>query len=238
MDRLAEVPEDWERALAIVAHPDDLEYGAASAIARWTGQGKHVVYCLVTSGEAGIDALPPDRCAQLRQDDERRSAAAVGVDTVEFLAHPDGLVEASIVLRRDLAAVIRRYRPEVLIGINYRDQWPGAFNHPDHRVVGVAMIDAVRDAANRWLFAGAGGGPWRGVRFVAFAGSTHPTHAVDVTATLDAGVASLREHQTYLDSLADETPGKDPEPFLRSMAAAAGPSLGVPYAVTFELVGV
>ena len=230
------VPEDWSRGLAIVAHPDDLEYGAAGAIARWTDQGKSIVYCLVTSGEAGIDTMAPDRCAVLRQDDERRSAAVVGVDTVEFLAHPDGLVEANLVLRRDLATVIRRHRPEVLIGINHRDRWPGGFNHADHRAVGLAMIDAARDAANRWIFEGAGGAPWNGLRFALFAGSPEVTHGVDVTDTLDRSVASLREHQTYLDALADGTPGKDPEPFLRSMAEAAGPQVGVAAAVLFELV--
>ena len=230
------VPEDWSTALAVVAHPDDLEYGAASAVARWTAQGKRIVYCLVTSGEAGIDTMPPDRCAVLRQDDERRSAAAVGVDVVEFLAHPDGLVENGIVLRRDLATAIRRHRPEVLISINFRDSWPGGFNHADHRAVGVALIDAARDAGNRWVFPGAGGEPWNGVRFALFAGSTHAEHAVDITATLDAGITSLREHQTYLDALSDGTVGKDPEPFLRSMAEQAGPALGVAAAVAFELV--
>lgn len=233
---IEQVPEDWERALAIVAHPDDLEYGAAGAIARWTDQGKSVVYCLVTSGEAGIDTLAPDACAVLRQEDERRSAAVVGVDVVEFLAHPDGLVEASIALRRDLATAIRRHRPDVLIGINHRDRWPGGFNHADHRAVGIAMIDAARDAGNRWLFPGAGGEPWSGTRFALFAGSPEATHGVDVGATLDRSVASLREHQTYLDALADGTAGKDPEPFLRGMAESAGPRLGVAAAVLFELV--
>ncbi len=230
------VPEDWTRALAIVAHPDDLEYGAASAVARWTGQGKTVVYCMVTSGEAGIDSLPPDRCAALRQDDERRSAAVVGVTEVEFLGHPDGLVEPSIALRRDLAGVIRRHRPEVLVGINFRDEWPGSFNHVDHRVVGVAMMDAARDAGNRWLFPGVGGEPWSGVRFALYGGSPRARHGVDVTATLAAGVASLCEHQTYLDALEPGTAGKDPEPFLRAMASAAGPELGVEAAALFELV--
>lgn len=227
------VPEDWTRALAIVAHPDDLEYGAASAIARWTGQGRTVVYCMVTSGEAGIDAIAPDRCGPLREDDERRSAAVVGVDTVEFLRHPDGLVKASIALRRDLAAVIRRHRPEVLIGINHHDTWPGAWNHVDHRVVGVAMLDAARDAGNRWLFTDAGE-PWAGVRFALFNATPAPTHHVDVTDTIDAGIASLREHQTYLDALSEPT---DPDAFLRGAASAAGEPLGIAAAVTFELVG-
>lgn len=226
------VPEDWTSALAIVAHPDDLEYGAASAIARWTAQGKRVAYCLVTSGEAGIDSIPPDRCGPSREADERRSAAAVGVDVVEFLGHPDGLVEPGVALRRDLAAAIRRHRPEVLIGINHHDTWPGAWNHVDHRVVGVAMLDAARDAGNRWLFTDAGA-PWGGVRFALVNASPAPTHWVDVGDTLDAGIASLREHQTYLDALDEAT---DADAFLRGAAATAGAPLGVAAAVTFELV--
>jgi LmbE family N-acetylglucosaminyl deacetylase len=235
-ETLAPIPEDWARALAIVAHPDDLEYGAAAAIARWTGQGKWVGYVLATSGEAGIDGLAPDECAAVRQDEERRSAAVVGVDTVEFLAHPDGLVEQSIALRRDLAAAMRRHRPEVLVSINYRAEWAGGFNHADHRAVGWALIDAARDAGNRWLFVGAGGEPWAGVRFALFGGSPAVSHFVDVTDTVDLGVASLREHQAYLDGLREGTLGKDPDAFLRGFAEQTGHACGVQYAVSFELV--
>lgn len=232
------VPEDWSRALAVVAHPDDLEYGAAAAIARWTEQGKWVGYVLATSGEAGIDGMAPDQCAVVRQDEERRSAAAVGVDTVEFLAHPDGLVEPSIGLRRDLAAAIRKYRPEVLVSINYRFEWFGSINHADHRAVGIALIDAARDGGNRWLFPGAGGEPWSGVRFALFGGSPEGRHYVDVSNTIDRGVASLREHAVYLGGLPDGTVGKDPEPFLRGMAASTGEECGVAHATSFELVNV
>ncbi len=235
-DLLDIVPEDWSRGLAIVAHPDDLEYGVASAVGRWTRQGKEIVYCLVTSGEAGIDSMAPDEAARVRQEEERRSAGAVGVDVVEFLDHPDGLVVNSLELRRDLAAAIRRHRPEVLISINHRDSWPGGLNHSDHRAVGWALLDASRDAANRWLFVGAGGEAWSGVRFALFGGSSDPTHGVDVTDSIDLGVASLREHRAYLDGLAEGTVGKDPEPFLRGMAEAQGPRLGVAAATTFELV--
>ena len=235
---LLPVPEDWDRALAVVAHPDDLEYGAASAIARWTAMGKTVTYLLVTSGEAGIDAMAPDECARVRQEEERQSGAAVGVDVVEFLAHPDGLVEASVELRRDLATAIRRHRPEVLISLNHRETFgPGGLNHADHRAVGVALIDATRDAANRWIFPGAGGEPWSGVRFALFAASPRAGHAVDVTgAPLDAGVASLGAHAAYLEGLPDGTFGKDHEPFLRGMASQTGPQLGVESAVAFELL--
>src|SRR5271168_4872263 len=111
------VNEDWERAVAIVAHPDDLEYGAASAIARWTSQGKDVSYVLATSGEAGIAGLSPEEAGPLRQEEQRRSASVVGVDHVEFLEHRDGAVEYGLPLRRDLAGAIRRLRPEVVIGM-------------------------------------------------------------------------------------------------------------------------
>src|SRR6478735_5434039 len=98
--------EDWQRALAIVAHPDDHEYGAASAIARWTDQGKTVVYSLVTSGEAGIDGLDPAEAGPLREREEVAGAAAVGVDVVEFLGGRDGMLEYGLPMRRMLTAAI------------------------------------------------------------------------------------------------------------------------------------
>jgi LmbE family N-acetylglucosaminyl deacetylase len=182
--------------------------------------------------------MDPHRCAELRQGEQRRAAAVVGVDDVEFLGHPDGLIEANLVLRRDLAMTIRRHRPEVLISINRHIDWgPGtSVNHADHRAVGIAVIDAARDAANRWVFPGAGGPPWDGVRFALFGSSPHGAHGVDVTATLDAGIESLRAHGTYLGHLPEGTLGSDPDGMLRGAAEAAGPRLGVALATTFELV--
>ncbi|MEM8922691.1 MAG: PIG-L deacetylase family protein [Actinomycetota bacterium] len=229
------LPEDWERALAIVAHPDDLEYGAAAAVARWTGQGKDVRYLLATRGEAGIDSIPPEEAGPLRTREQEDSAAVVGVSVVEFMDHADGLVVNGIELRRDLAAAIRRHRPDVIIGSNYRQRWgdTGPWNHSDHRALGMALPDATRDAGNRWLFTDAGE-PWDGVRWIAFTSSTAPTHAVDVTDTIGAGVASLECHRTYIDAVGD--PDFDPDSFLRGAASAAGPRIGVELAVTFELV--
>lgn len=230
------VPENWERALAIVAHPDDLEYGAASAIARWASQGKHITYLLVTCGEAGIDSMPPDECARVRMQEEIDSAAVVGVERVEFLGHPDGLVEASLALRRDLVEAIRRHRPDVLIGLNFRETFPfGGFNHADHRATGWAILDAARDAANRWLFVGHGGAP-HAARFALFANSPQANTYVDIGDTVHLGVESLRAHGIYLAALADGTAGKDPEPFIRGMATAAGEAVGVDSAVLFERI--
>ena len=232
---LQPLPEDWERAIAVVAHPDDLEYGASSAIARWTSQGKDITYVLATRGEAGIDSMKPSVAGPLRTREQINSAAAVGVSVVDFLDHPDGLVINGIELRRDLAAAIRRHRPDVIIGSNYRERWSatGPWNHVDHRELGRALPDAVRDAANRWLFVDAGE-PWSGVRWIAFGSSTEPTHAVDVTDHIAAGVASLECHRTYINALGD--PSFDPDNWLRSMAENNGASLGVTLATTFELV--
>src|SRR3954470_2586919 len=92
--------ESWERALCIVAHPDDMEFGTAAAVARWTGQGKWVGYAMVTSGEAGIDGMEPEEARRVREAEEVASAAIVGVDVVDFLGLPDGVLEYGVELRR------------------------------------------------------------------------------------------------------------------------------------------
>ena len=234
LDRL---PEDWSRALAVVAHPDDLEYGASAAIARWTAMGKDIRYVLATRGEAGIDSMAPSQAGPLRTAEQAAAAAAVGVSVVEFLDHPDGLVVNGVELRRDLAAAIRRHRPEVIIGSNYRDRWgdSGPWNHVDHRELGRALPDAGRDAANRWLFTDSGE-PWSGVSWIAFASSPAPTHAVDVTDHLAEAVASLCCHRTYIESLGD--PSFSPDAFLRNSCRHVGETLGVEFAVAFELIPV
>jgi LmbE family N-acetylglucosaminyl deacetylase len=226
------MPEDWNTAVAVVAHPDDLEYGVASAVARWTGQGKKVTYLLATRGEAGIAGMPPDETGPLRVDEERRSAAVVGVNMVEFLDHADGLVEYGVPLRRDLAAAFRRLQPEVVITTSFDLTWgeEGPVNHADHRAVGLAVLDACRDAANGWVFPDAGA-PWTGLRDAYVAAAGTPTHFVDVTGTIDAGIASLREHRAYLDGLGREF---DPDEFLRNMAGFVGLGAGCEYAVAFR----
>lgn len=234
MSELEPVPEDWERALAIVAHPDDMEYGAAAAVARWTEQGKWVGYVLVTDGEAGIATMPPEQAGPVRRAEQLASCAVVGVTDVEFLGHPDGSIVEGLELRADLAAAIRRHRPDVVLSINFRDSWGGpSWNHADHRAVGRAVLDAVRDAANPWMFPDRGDA-WDGTRFVAFSGSPQRSHGVDVTATFDDGVRSLLTHAAYLEAL--DGPMASPEEFLRGNAEADGARLGVELATSFEII--
>ena len=233
---LQPLDEDWARALAIVAHPDDMEYGAASAVARWTGQGKTVVYTLVTSGEAGIDGMEPERARQVREAEQVASAAVVGVDVVEFLGGTDGMLEYGLPLRRSLSAAIRRHRPDIVITGNFRESFgPGALNQADHIAVGRAVLDAARDAGNRWVFRellDQGLEPWNGVKAVLAAGSPQATHGVDVTDTLAKGVESLKAHDAYLSGLSQQM---DPEEFLESFARMTGTRLGCTFAVSFEV---
>jgi LmbE family N-acetylglucosaminyl deacetylase len=228
-------PEDWTRALAVVAHPDDMEYGAAAAVARWTAQGKWVGYVLVSAGEAGIEGVEPDDAGPTRRNEQIESCAVVGVDVVEFLGHRDGYIEEGLALRADLTRVLRRHQPEFVVSINFRDSWGGpSWNHADHRAVGRSLLDAVRDAANEWMFPDVGTA-WRGIRGVAFGGSPQPTHAVDITDSFDARVRSLQCHRVYLEHLGGDM--ASPEGFLRSRAEEAGNLVGVGLATTFEMIG-
>ncbi len=202
------------RVLAVVAHPDDLEYGAAAAVATWTDAGHEVVYLLATRGEAGIDGMSPEEAARVRSAEQVASAAVVGVSVVEFLDHRDGVIEYGLPLRRDVAAAIRRHRPDTLLLFNYAETWgPGRLNSADHRTVGRAALDAIGDAGNRWVFPDAGQ-PHGGVRHAVVAGSPTPSHAVDVSAAVDRAVASLSEHRAYLEGLGNH-PMADPE-FVRA----------------------
>ena len=235
---LEPLSEDWQSALAVVAHPDDLEYGAAAAIARWTGQGKEITYCLLTSGEAGIDSTPPEKTRLLREVEQRESAAIVGVSTVDFLGLSDGVLEYSLATRRAIAAVIRKYRPDIVITNNFRDTWEGGeLNQADHVATGRAILDAVRDAANRWVFPELmeeGLNPWAQVRQVWAAYSPLAGHGVDVTQTLDRGIRSLCAHEVYLAGLGKQD--FDPAEFLEALGRSAGSRLACRYAVAFEVI--
>lgn len=203
-------PEDWTTALCVAAHPDDLEYGLAAAVARWTKQGKTITYLLATSGEAGIDGIPPVEAGPLREQEEREGAAHVGVEEVVFLGMPDGSVEYGLPLRRAIAAAIRRTKPDAVFALTHRETFAGGgLNQADHRAVGLATLDACADAGNRWLFTDLmdeGLDPWSGVKLLCFANSVQATHTVDVSATFDDGVASLEAHRDYLEALGPDYP--------------------------------
>ncbi|MET4001883.1 MULTISPECIES: PIG-L deacetylase family protein [Arthrobacter] len=207
MSEMQEFPQDWQRALVLVAHPDDPEYGMAAAVAEWITAGKQVSYVLATRGEAGIAGMHPEESGPLRVMEQQNACARVGVSDLVFLDYPDGRIEEGLGLRRDLAREIRRVRPDVVLSLNHRDEWgPGRWNSADHRAVGRAVLDAVGDADNEWIFPEllAEGLPRHKSKWVAIM-SPHPTHAQPVSAaSIEKACASLAEHSQYLRALSEE----------------------------------
>ncbi|GAB2692486.1 PIG-L deacetylase family protein [Thalassiella azotivora] len=229
---LPPLPEDdLRRVLCVVAHPDDLEYGTSAAVARWTARGVDVSYVLLTRGEAGMDASHPAETAELRVREQVVGSAAVGVSRVDFLEHPDGVLQYGLDLRRDVARVIRDVRPHAVLTGSWEEEFVAGLNQADHRVAGLVTADAVRDAANRWVFTELveeGLAPWS-TRWLLVAGHTRPTHAVDVTGEpLERGIASLEAHAQYLAGIEGHPA---PRELLTAVTAAQGRAAGVGHAV-------
>lgn len=204
-----ELADTFERVLCVVAHPDDIEYGTAAAVAKWTGAGAQVHYYLLTRGEAGIDTMHPDEAGPIREREERAAAAVVGVSEVRFGDHRDGVIEAGLALRRDIAREIRRSRPDLVVAGPFAETFgPGILNQADHRAVGLETLDACAAAGNRWIFpelVEEGLDPWH-VPTVVVPSPMGGTHYIDVTGHLDAAVASLEEHHAYNDALPQDFP--------------------------------
>ena len=204
------MPDDWQRALVIAAHPDDIEYGLAAAVAVWTAAGKEVHYLLATRGEAGMAGVPPETAGPLREEEEQRSAEVVGVTEVEFLDHRDGTLVEGPELRRDIAAAIRRSRPQLVVTGYFGATWtppgvsPAYVNSADHRALGQCVLDAVADAGNEWIFRDLTEERWSGVQYIAVSEMTDPPHEVDVSDTVELAVASLSEHKRYLELLSED----------------------------------
>lgn len=196
-----------ERALAVLAHPDDVDFGMAGTVARWTDAGVEVTYCIVTNGDAGgfDPAVPRPEIAAIRQAEQRAAAAEVGVTDVRFLGYPDGRVEVSLGLRRDIARVIREVRPQrVLCASPERNMLRMPGGHPDHTAVGEATMCAIYpDARNPFAFIGELDDleAWTVSETWVF-GSERVNHYSDITDVLDRKKAALRCHVSQL-------PGED-----------------------------
>jgi LmbE family N-acetylglucosaminyl deacetylase len=192
--------EHVERALCVLAHPDDVDFGSAGTVATWTDAGTEVVYCIVTDGDAGgFDDTPRAEMGPLRQAEQRAAAAAVGVSDVRFLGYPDGRLELTLDLRRDISRVIRQVRPQRVLTSSPERFWEriGA-SHPDHMTVGESTMRAVYpDARNPFAFpellADEGLEAWT-VSEVWLGASPRADHAVDVTEVVDRKFAALRSH--------------------------------------------
>ncbi len=193
-----------ERVLVVVAHPDDIDFGTAGTVAQLTAAGSYVAYCLVTSGEAGEDdmTVSSEELATMREAEQTAAAAQVGVDTLHFLRHPDGMVEANNQLRIDISRIIRIEKPDVVITQNPERNWDSVYgSHPDHIETAEATMRAVYpDSRNPRAFTAElldqGFEPHTVSQ--AWVGHTDPTIFIDITDALDKKLAALRSHQSQV----------------------------------------
>ena len=219
--------EGVDRVLVVTAHPDDVDFGIAGSVATWTDSGIDVTYCIVTDGDAGgADlGLPRSEMGPLRREEQRAAAAVVGVDDVRFLGYPDGRVQPSLELRRDLAQVVREVRPHRVVGMSVERNLDRIYaSHPDHLATGAATLDAVYpDARNRWAHTellDEGLEPHVVEEVWLTAGVPRPTHYIDVTDAVDRKIKALMSHRSQM---ADPT-GTEAmvRAWLATTAAAAG----------------
>ncbi len=199
-----------ERALVVVAHPDDVDFGAAGTVASWTATGTTVTYLLCTDGDAGgFDvAVPRSEIPAIRRAEQNAAGAAVGVHDVRFLGYPDGDLRVTQDLRRDITRVIRQVRPQRMLIQSPERNWARIpASHPDHLAAGEASINAIYpDARNPFAHASLlreeGLGDWK-VGEVWVMGHPILDHFLDVTDRFDAKVAALRAHKSQTAHMTD-----------------------------------
>jgi LmbE family N-acetylglucosaminyl deacetylase len=224
------------RAMSIHAHPDDQEFTVAGTLARWTGAGCSLVSVVITSGDAGSNApehgaeYKPE-LARLREAEQRAANAALGILETVFLGYPDGELEPTLALRKELTRLIRRFQPEAVVigdpqGVFYGN---GYINHPDHRAAAQAALYAVFPSAEtRLIFTDllAEGLEPHKVKRVYVHGSEKADTWVDIAGTLDLKIAALRKHASQLGDW-------DPEKMIREWAAEEGKDHGVEFAESY-----
>jgi LmbE family N-acetylglucosaminyl deacetylase len=230
------VPDQPERVLVVMAHPDDADFTAAGSVALWAGQGADCVYLLCTDGNKGSDdpAMTPERLAPIRRAEQRAALARLGGRDVWCLGYEDGVLEPSLALRRAIAAAICRFRPDVVVCQDPTTYFFGSeyVNHPDHRAAGEAALAAVFPTArNRLIFPDLfrdGLEPWA-VSAIYLVASQQADTWIDVTTTFEQKLAALAEHKSQFTI--DQV-----EPFVRRWGAENGQTLGVPYAEAFRVL--
>lgn len=222
------------RALVVVSHPDDAEFGAAATIASLTAAGARVDYVVTTDGGKGTDdpAVRPEQLSATRIAEQRAAADVLGVSEIVHLGYPDGYLTPSLELRRDISRQIRRFRPDLVLTQNPQrrlDHNP-FIGHPDHLATGEATLAAVypaaRDRLNFPELADEGFEPWK-VRQVLLFGVEQPNLWVDVADTFEVGLAALRRH---LSQVGDRD---DVETRVRERAALMGAPQGIGLAQAF-----
>ncbi len=225
-----------ESAMAIVAHPDDIEFSCAGTLARWVNDGARISYVICTSGDVGFDEpnMTKEKAAQIREAEQLAAADIVGASEVIFLHEPDGLLQPTIELRKKLVREIRRFQPEVVMCGDPTIVWAGNdyINHPDHRAAATAALDATFPAAGQpQLFEelakeGLLAHKPRKVYVTSWRGADY---FVDIEETIEIKIDALRAHKSQMKDW-------DPEDFIRKWAAESGEGKEMTYAEGFRVV--
>lgn len=224
-----------ESAMAIVAHPDDIEFSCAGTLARWARAGARISYVLCTSGDVGIatPGMTREQAMHIREEEQRAAARVIGASEVIFLREPDGLLQPTLELRKKLVREIRRFRPEVVICGDPTVVFASNtyINHPDHRAAATAALDAVFPAAgqpNLFEDIAAEGFSAHKVRKVYINTWEKGELFVSIDETIDVKIAALREHKSQMN-------GWDPAEMIQSWAAESAQGKEMAYAETYRV---
>jgi LmbE family N-acetylglucosaminyl deacetylase len=230
-------PSPPARVMSIHAHPDDQEFTVGGTLAKWARAGSAIVTVCVTRGTGGSNRFtPPDMTREalgpIREAEQRSACRVLGIPDVWFLDHEDGMLEATIALRRDLTRLIRRFRPDAVVCGDPTVRYYGStyLNHPDHRAAADAALDAVfPSAGTRLIFPEllAEGLEPHEVRQVYIHGVERPDTFVDIAGTLDVKLAALREHRSQMGEW-------DPKEFLVEWAREQGVRAGLEAAEAYR----
>ncbi len=232
-------PASPDRVLVVHAHPDDQEFTVAGTLAKWARAGSAIVSVCITSGEAGSNdktaaAMTPQKLAPIREDEQRAANRALGVRETVFLRYPDGTLQPTLELRRDLTRLIRQYKPDAVMCGDPTVRFYGNsyINHPDHRAAADATLDAVfPSAGTRFIFTEllAEGLEPHSVKQVFIHGAEKPDVWVDISETIETKIQALQQHVTQVGSW-------DVAPFMREWAQEDGKERGIQYAEAFRLM--
>ena len=223
------------RILCISAHPDDNEFTIAGSVARWTREGRDVAFCLVTTGGAGVNEHTPSNegLIPIREKEQRAAAKILGVRELFLLGYPDGTLEPTLGMRRDLTRVIRRFRPDIVVTGDPTVRYYGNeyMNHPDHRAVASAALDAVFPSSETSAIFPellAEGLPAHKVKQVFISGSLDPDVFVDIAQTLAVKCRALKAHRSQVGK------GEWVDQLLKAWAVRDGKRGGVRHAEAFR----
>jgi LmbE family N-acetylglucosaminyl deacetylase len=230
-----ELGASLRRILCISAHPDDNEFTIAGSVARWAREGRDVGFCLVTTGGAGVNEHTPssEGLIPAREKEARAAARILGVTDVVLLGYVDGTLEPTLAMRRDLTRVIRRFRPDIVVCGDPTVRYYGHdyLNHPDHRAVASAALDAVFPSSETSAIfpelLAEGLAPHK-VKQVFISGALDPNVFVDIARTLAVKCRALKAHRSQVGK------GEWVDQLLKAWAVRDGKRGGLRYAEAFK----